>query len=176
MKIVFENPWLSIEERIFAEPPSNGQEPYYLIHGCDGVYILAITTEGSVVVVKQFRPTVNRAVLELPAGGIDAGESPLESAKRELFEETGYVSDDWHALGAGQVALERFCPKIFSFVALGATKDPQHIPEEGVEVELLSPNELSRAAKSGEFFQIAMLGTITLAALNGFIPFYGNSR
>jgi ADP-ribose pyrophosphatase len=55
-----------------------------------GAAIVAIDADGQVLLVRQVRPAVGVAVLELPAGLIDPGEEPIECARRELVEETGF--------------------------------------------------------------------------------------
>lgn len=68
----------------------------------DAVVIIPITEDGNFVMVVQSRPnTEEEVVVEFPAGMVDSEETPLESAKRELLEETGYVADkiselEWH--------------------------------------------------------------------------------
>jgi ADP-ribose pyrophosphatase len=52
-----------------------------------------------VVLIKQYRHAIRQFIWEIPAGTLDAGESPLNCARRELIEETGYSADDWHHLG-----------------------------------------------------------------------------
>jgi ADP-ribose pyrophosphatase len=64
----------------------------------DAVAIVAVDAEGRFVLVRQNRPPVGRELLELPAGLIDDGEEPLESAKRELREETGLRGGRWREL------------------------------------------------------------------------------
>jgi ADP-ribose pyrophosphatase len=51
-----------------------------------------------VVLIKQYRHAIREFIWEIPAGTLDAGESPLNCARRELVEETGYSADDWHKL------------------------------------------------------------------------------
>lgn len=58
-----------------------------------GAAILALTNDNKIVCFKQFRPGPEEMLFELPGGGIDAGEDPLDAASRELKEETGYKAD-----------------------------------------------------------------------------------
>jgi ADP-ribose pyrophosphatase len=55
--------------------------------------VLPVTEDGKIVMVKQYRNALDRVTLEIPAGGINPGETPFESAVRELTEETGYRSE-----------------------------------------------------------------------------------
>ena len=55
-----------------------------------GVVMIAKTDDGKILMEKQFRKPLEKVILELPAGKLEAGEDPLEAAKRELAEETGY--------------------------------------------------------------------------------------
>jgi ADP-ribose pyrophosphatase len=71
-------------------------------HGVEAAVILALTGDGAVVLVEQFRAPLGRPCIELPAGlvGDDvAGEAALESARRELAEETGFEAEQWHYIG-----------------------------------------------------------------------------
>ena len=53
-----------------------------------------------IVLIKQYRHAIREFIWEIPAGTLDAGESPLNCARRELVEETGYSASDWHQLGS----------------------------------------------------------------------------
>ena len=61
----------------------------------DSVAIVAVDADENVVLVRQFREAARRSLLELPAGTVDEGEDPLETAKRELAEETGLHGGRW---------------------------------------------------------------------------------
>ncbi|MBA3266440.1 MAG: NUDIX hydrolase, partial [Nocardioidaceae bacterium] len=65
-----------------------------MFDGGQTVGVLALTPEGRLVMVRQFRPGPDRVVLNVPGGFVDAGETPVEAAARELTEETGFVSTD----------------------------------------------------------------------------------
>lgn len=62
------------------------------------VVILPMLDDGRYLMERQFRYPLNRVFLEFPAGKIDAGEDPFDTAKRELMEETGYTARDWQYL------------------------------------------------------------------------------
>jgi ADP-ribose pyrophosphatase len=64
-----------------------------IVEHAAGAAVVAIDADGLVLLVRQFRPAVEAHVLELPAGLVDPGEQPIECARRELAEETGYTAD-----------------------------------------------------------------------------------
>lgn len=72
---------------------------FYVLDAPEWVNVIALTHEGEVILVEQFRYGTERPSLEIPGGVCDEGETPLESARRELEEETGYTSDKWTSLG-----------------------------------------------------------------------------
>lgn len=75
------------------------------------VAIVAVDRERRVVLVRQFREAARRALLELPAGGLEEGEAPLASARRELREETGLTGGEWREVGAFHTT-PGFCPSV----------------------------------------------------------------
>ena len=91
------------------------------------VAIVAVTSDETVILVEQFRPPVNSAVIELPAGlaGDIAGaeDEPLvEAAKRELLEETGYVASRWAQVAEGFSSAGMTDESTVVFLAEGLTK------------------------------------------------------
>lgn len=70
-----------------------------IVEHSDCVAIVAIDAEDNVLLVKQFRKPVEKELLEIPAGGIEAGEDPLATVQRELGEETGYLPKKVDRLG-----------------------------------------------------------------------------
>jgi ADP-ribose pyrophosphatase len=63
------------------------------------VAIVAIDADGNVLLVRQFRKSVEKGLLEIPAGGIDPGEDPVTTVRREMQEETGYLPRKVERLG-----------------------------------------------------------------------------
>jgi ADP-ribose pyrophosphatase len=82
-----------------VELPGGGRaRREYVVHP-GAALILPLFEDGSVLLERQFRYPAGRHFYELPAGKFDAGEPPLETAQRELLEETGHVAGEWRALG-----------------------------------------------------------------------------
>ena len=80
-------------------PSENHQGSFSIIKAPDWINVMALTSKNEVVLVEQFRYGVEEATLELVGGVCDAGEEPLEAAKRELLEETGYAGSECVYLG-----------------------------------------------------------------------------
>lgn len=86
----------------------------------DWVDVIALTADLNIVLVDQYRHSVRSVRTEFPAGTVDEGEEPLAAIRRELLEETGYASDDWHLLGTAPVYPALQTNRIHSFLALNA--------------------------------------------------------
>lgn len=131
----------------------NGQESIreYIVHP-GAVVILAFLDNGNLLFERQFRYPLRRVFLELPAGKIDSGESILETAKRELKEETGYVASDWEYLGVMHPCIGYSDERIEIFAARGlqlvAEKELDH--NEFLDVLELSPRDACQAIWEGK--------------------------
>ena len=82
------------------------------------VNIIGINPKGEILLERQYRFGTDRIELEIPGGVIEAGEDPLMAAKREMKEETGYVSDQWHLLGVVNANPAIMTNQCFSYLAL----------------------------------------------------------
>ena len=88
-------PWLSVRQEC-VELPSGKQIPtWFVLEFPDWINVIAITKDGKMVMEDQYRHALGETHYELVAGVIDPGETPLEAAKRELSEETGYEGGEW---------------------------------------------------------------------------------
>ena len=156
IKIEFQTEWFNI---VSCEAnPGSSDKPYYLIDGPNSVMILPIPKDDEIVLVKQYRHSIDGYTLELPAGFISDGEIPSKAAERELLEETGYQCDEIKELGIGKVMLNRYIPQQYGFLALGAFKASDQIIEKGMKVVLVSLDEFKKMVISGEFNQMSAVG------------------
>ena len=96
--------WIDLRKSAYRFPDGTVFEPFYSYSRRDYVVIVATDEDGNYICVRQFRQGIKEVTTEFPAGGIERKdgkeytEDILEAAKRELLEETGYVSDEWEHL------------------------------------------------------------------------------
>lgn len=130
----------------------NGHESVreYIVHP-GAVVVLAFLDNGNLLFERQFRYPLRRVFLELPAGKIDAGEAIIDTAQRELLEETGYTASDWEYLGVMHPCIgysdERI--EIFAARSLRLVGDKQLDHNEFLDVLELSPEEAKQAVWDG---------------------------
>lgn len=87
-----------------VELPNGNTSKREVVEHPGGVAVAALTDENELLFVRQFRYPFKEVVLELPAGKLEKGTSPLENGKRELLEETGAVGYNYISLGAQMVS------------------------------------------------------------------------
>lgn len=133
--------------------PNGEQKTFSYLDFAKGVCILPITDNNEVLCLKQYRHTIKDWQWELPAGAIDnVSLPPIETAKRELEEETGYIAEHWLELGSFYPSPGSTSEEIFLFAAAGLTPTQQNLESsEQIEVHALSMEELKKLVADGEF-------------------------
>lgn len=113
-----------------------GEHEREIVEHPGAVAIVAIDDEGMVALVRQRREAARKQLLELPAGTLEEGESPLESARRELEEETGLTGGTWRELEAFYTT-PGFCrERMHLFAAEGVVRGDAN-PEADEDLELV---------------------------------------
>lgn len=116
-----------------------------------GVTILPVDENGVCTMVRQFRYPFGRMMLEAPAGKLEPGEDPFESARRELSEETGYSADEWIDLGKCCTSPGFSSEVLHLYLALGLHAGASHPDEdEFLNTEKIPLTELSRMVMANE--------------------------
>jgi 8-oxo-dGTP pyrophosphatase MutT (NUDIX family) len=138
----------------WLENPRNGHTlKATILEAPDWVNIVALTPEGMLVVVRQYRFGTGEITLEIPAGIVDPGEDSLEAAVRELREETGFSSQSWEYLGWVEPNPAFINNRCHHWLARDAEQTTPPTLEEGenLSVEVLSLDEIKGEVKSGRF-------------------------
>jgi ADP-ribose pyrophosphatase len=113
--------------------------------------MMAVDEKGRILLVKQFRLPAEADLWELPAGRIDPGESPMEAAVRELWEETGYGAKIWTPLLSFWASPGYVAEKMNVFVAEDLTAGEQHLMgDERIEMRWFEAAEISDWIHSGQ--------------------------
>lgn len=127
--------------------------------------IIPVTEKKEILFVRQWRYAVQNALLEIPAGKLDPGESPDACAARELTEETGCTAKVIKKLGS-VFTTPGFCnEEIHLYLATGLTAGEQHLdPDEYLDVVKLPVSEVRRMMSAGEFHDAKTLAALAIAA------------
>ena len=180
MEHIVQDEWIDIRRSAYRFPDGKVFEPFYSYSRRDYVVIVASDEDGQYLCVRQFRQGIKEVTTEFPAGGIEgtdgreygpgrdasASEDALEAARRELLEETGYVSDEWrhlltvpsHATIADNYA--------YVFEARNCRKSgDQHLDEtEFLNVRKYSAAEIEEMIYNGDFQQAVHIMAWLLAS------------
>ena len=131
--------------------PDGGQATREYIRHPGAVAVLPLFDDGSVLLERQFRYPHGREFIELPAGKLEPNEPHLETAKRELLEETGYSAAEWRRLGVIHTAIAYTDEAIELFLArkLKKERSAQLDPGEFVETLIVPFDEAIAMVRDG---------------------------
>lgn len=128
--------WLEIHKDTILLP-NKKQQTFEYMHKQDAVIILALNNQQQIVTIKEYRVPIKKIVRALPAGIMEAGEKPIDAAKRELEEETGYSANHIEFLLSFYPLIGMSDIKLHLFFAKDLSKKEQHLdPSEFIDVEL----------------------------------------
>lgn len=162
---VVQSPWYRLRRDACRLPDGTVIDPYYVREHAGFAVVFAITPADQVVFARQYKHGVGEFVLELPAGAIEVGEEPLACAKRELEEETGYVSDDFVPVAEYIADPTSSTGKLFLFIARGALPEGVRAldPAEDIDTLLVPLDRVVDEVRSGHVCtqsQVAAIYTV----------------
>jgi len=160
----------TVEHRVYT-PDGGGTVARDVVVHPGAVVIVPVLDEQRLVLIRNYRYTVEEELWEFPAGTREPGEEPIETARRELEEETGYRAGTMAPLMAFYTS-PGFCTKwMHAFVARDLTHVGQNLQgSERIVVEEVAVSEVRRKLLAGEFTDgktIAVLGRYLLGASEG---------
>jgi ADP-ribose pyrophosphatase len=148
--------------------PSGRTVVRQMVQHLGAVVIIPLLEDGRLMLIAQYRFAVGETLLEFPAGTLEPGEEPLQCARRELLEETGYRADHWRALGITYPSPGYCDEKQYLFVASGLM--PDHAAgddDEIIEVKRLTVREVERAIADGALVDAKSIAAYARATLQG---------
>jgi ADP-ribose pyrophosphatase len=138
-----------------------GEHEREIVEHPGAVAIVAVDAGGMVALVRQLREAARKYLLELPAGTLEAGETPLESARRELEEETGLTGGTWRELAAFYTT-PGFCRERMHLFAAEDVESGEARPEADEELELVRWRVDEVASRLGEIEDAKTLAGLLL--------------
>ena len=155
---VIREPWMTVRKDKMMLPDGRVKEGYWSLEYPDWINVIALTKSGEFIFERQYRHGLGIVEFEIPAGVIEKGETPLEAARRELMEETGFGGGNW------QLFMETCqnpgtCNNItHTFLARGVEpKGERHLDDnEDIDVYLLSEAEVRGILERDEIKQSMM--------------------
>ena len=152
---VIKDSWIDMRASTCQLPGGMVIAPFYVNHLPDFAVVVAVTPEHRVIMVRQYRHGVEKVLLELPAGCIEAGEDPKDGAARELLEETGYGNGNWQEYMVISANPSTHTNLTHCFLATDVERvDIQHLEDtESLTVHLLTFEEVQELLKSNQIIQ-----------------------
>jgi len=142
--------------------PNGNRTEHALVRHPGSTGIVPLRGDGKVVMTMQYRHAVGEYLLEIPAGTIEAGESPLACARRELEEETGFVAEEFIQIATVHIIPAYSDEKIHVYLARGLTPSTQNLDQDEILQVMHYPlEELMRMVREG-----AITDALTLLALH----------
>jgi ADP-ribose diphosphatase len=148
---LYREPWCAFRVDD-VELPDGARIEYGVLESGGFAAVVPVTDAGDVVLVRQWRQPLGAFTLELPSGGVDAGEEPGRAARRELFEETGYRAEKLVHLTSVHTSTGRSTEvcHLFRCAAVRDERGPRPEPTEFITVVELPFEEALRMVSEGK--------------------------
>lgn len=159
LNTIYLHPNIRLDE---CELPTGQTIGAHILEYDDEIIVFALTRDRQVVLIRQYRHGVQDVILEFPGGSVDQGETPLEAARRELMEETGYASEKFIALGqvSPNPAIYRNQLHIFLAVDVEFSGRQSVYDAEGTEVVLMPLEDIISKTRSRELLNSLNVTTL----------------
>lgn len=161
--VVFSSPWFQLA----ARTRKGSDLPYYVVQAPDCVRIIGLTRENKVLLVQQYRVTIQQKTIEFPAGHVEAHETPEDAARRELIEETGYCASKMTMLGVIATDTGRLGNKLWCYFADDLTLVQSPTDKDILRMIKCTPRMLFKYIRDGKIAHTQDIAATFLAVQKG---------
>ena len=135
---LIENRWLTVRKESVDLPNGESIEDFYSVTIPDAAAIVAITDDKKIVLKKEYKHTTGEELIEVPAGMFEPEEKDgLVVARRELLEETGYISDEWKYLGDTVESSSKLTNRMHIYFAMNCKKIAEQSLDRTEELDVM---------------------------------------
>lgn len=148
-RLIYKNPWIKLHEDK-VKTPSGKTMLYSWYESADVVVIVPFIDDSTLLMLKQYRYPLHKVLLEFPAGHIENGENPKDTAARELAEETGYRSREIEHIYTYHPSVSKTRQFVYIFKAKELSTEEEvvgilkHESTEDIKVEKVKVKELAQ--------------------------------
>lgn len=136
--LLLDNRWVSVRRNAVELPNGMTIDDFYTITIPDAAGIVAVTEDGQLILKREYRYGPDCDLIEIPAGTFEPGETDgMAVAKRELLEETGFVSDDWCFLSSAVESSSKLTNRMHLYLARNCRRVAQQKLDATEELEML---------------------------------------
>lgn len=134
---ILDSEYVKVDKDDVFLPHGREIKDFYKVTIKDCAAIVALTPDNHIILKKEYRHCYGEELIEIPAGVLEDGEEPLETAKRELEEETGYVGKKWTYLGKTVESSAKLTNYMHIYLAEGCEKKSNQKLDYGEDIEVL---------------------------------------
>jgi 8-oxo-dGTP pyrophosphatase MutT (NUDIX family) len=166
-KTVIDNKFLKVFEDKIELPNGSIIPDYSVIEKQSFVMVVALDPEGNLITIDEYKYAIDQTIHTLPAGCINWGESPLETAKRELREETGYSGGTWEYLGEyyDYPSKDSHIAHFVKVAGVSKTEKTNHEDTENISLRVISLAELKGEISKNEWRANGVLAALVAARI-----------
>lgn len=134
---IFDSEYVKVDKDDVILPHGREIKDFYKVTIKDCAAIVAVTPDNQIILKKEYRHCYGKELIEVPAGVLEDGEEPIQAAKRELEEETGYRSEKWTYLGKTVESSAKLTNYMYIYMAEDCRKVSSQKLDYGEDIEVI---------------------------------------